>query len=71
MLLRLENLRADFGVVEHVWKHILEILNAQALETSQYIGDIDLDQLSLLLSNGIIFRDMRWTPNPALDRLAG
>ena len=43
LLLRLENLRVDLGVVEHVGEHVLEILNAQALEASQNIGDISLD----------------------------
>jgi hypothetical protein len=43
LLLRLENLRVDLGVVEHVGEHVLEILNTQALETSQNIGDISLD----------------------------
>ena len=71
LLLRLENLRGDLGVVEHVWKHVLEILNAQALEASQYIGDIGLDYLGLLLGNGIIFCDMRGAPVPALDGLTG
>ena len=43
LLLRLENFRVDLGVVEHVGEHVLEILNTQALETSQNIGDISLD----------------------------
>lgn len=43
LLLRLENLRVDLGVVEHVGEHVLEILNTQALEASQNIGDISLD----------------------------
>ena len=43
LLLRLENLRVDLGVVEHVGEHVFEILNTQALETSQNIGDISLD----------------------------
>jgi hypothetical protein len=43
LLLRLENLRVDLGVIEHVGEHVLEILNAQALEASQNIGDISLD----------------------------
>ncbi len=71
LLLRLENLRADLGVVEHVGKHVLEILNAQALEASQYIGDIGLDYLGLLLGDGILFRDMRGAPVAALDLLTG
>lgn len=43
LLLRLENFHADLGVVEHVREHVLEILNAQALEASQYVRDISLD----------------------------
>jgi hypothetical protein len=43
LLLWLENFHADLGVVEHVGKHILEILNTQALEASQNVRDISLD----------------------------
>ena len=43
LLLWLQNLHADLGVVEHVGEHVLEILNAQALEASQDIRDIGLD----------------------------
>jgi hypothetical protein len=43
LLLWLQNFHANLGVVKHVWEHVLEVLNAQALETPQYVRDIDLD----------------------------